>query len=1824
MGKSFQLIRTNPRLTTNFKIVVSSDYNLYLESFDSSKELSDDKYKHYLLSIDTMLENDVPKFYDKLPKKIAFSPKTENDVDVMYDSYDSQFDEVYYSGADEVEDTWYKEEFEYFAPLYVTKNELPSNFIIMRIDDPNIYEKTGNEYTIGTLNKNNFRDEIIEKWKCANVFDLSNQTNIGAFFDRNINNNGRFPDFSFFFDIKKYNYSKWAGLEYDSGVYRTAELFLDDKLFYENLHFDLEEFVTKGFEENGIIYPYILNLKFLFDDNPATPNEFLKYSMNRYYGFYTDSLELVKNITSYELPELKDGLIVKNNVFLDSSGNYINPFTSEYNKNDWVQVDNDIFEIRQQTNGSFKIISDKNLSEYDVSTFNSGLAIIANNSISDFGTIDQYISKDNEAENMYADLYLIEINGLYHVLKNDYTKTVGLSGETIFTNNYTIQTDYAISSNRDVLEYYKGGKDNEYHIIKGVANDGNIPLNYNIYRVKLSDVKDFDFDRINTSYSDFDYEKSDYVDTQEEKLYATEYRDNSNPQRKKLHSLNQDGQYSLMNVASEYSAGDETFELRKNDIINPLWEKNQSVCKWGYRGSSSHSDYPYKLNNSEEFGGVYNRTTNTDFKTANVKEKNLDYFYRVGNFFGIEDVPILSIPEFESNWNTEWVGDIAYFSRQTSPEVRLECVALSQHYEISYTAGISFDLIPGKKYSVYVRMSMSNYGVGSTSGAGVSPDSFSNATSNIIGEVVLDFIGTAESDTFKLFADDCTVNFYEVYIYELSERYYLNQSTNIQTNLFSFLDASDDNRFNLDYYINSDFDYFDFFFRNIMYYEDHGQLKEKPYLKYAEFGGGDNDLPATALFKGVEYKIFNVEDMVLNSPEGTEETIRNVITQGGVNFNGYKMGVILSENYQYYNFPYTESSITTDTDIIQTGYYDFTTRTIVPSGLGCDWLNSGGNLWVNCNGDDNISYTATASLIDELLDTDIHPGSTYDVTFQFSVSKYTGGSRAEWNLGFNCNSFSTPLSALIDWDDISGGHTYNLNGVTSNSDGELEIEFVLTHDDIPSNNIVANIYVTNITIDRTYETGGYGTPEFQYSYNTSINGLLDSQDKNNLHVYLNEKYKNALIIINQNIPMNIDWVSLNNVDSFGENHGLYHGETLDGESLFPVSGNTVNEYNPDNITAFNYMDSLNNLNTKGLFETYVHYNYIDVDGNYAKTQMIKFNNSTFEDLPNWDEKFPPFVIEVDGPLELSLKKNSYDRLALNKPRTNIKDKFLIFDGGAPLPQSIINEPLARDININDRDYTYRKVYHGESAYNNKDIKRFVGYYEPLFKTIPMYRPIYYWKDGENYLSVGDNYVFGDNLEQFATINELMYSKVNDEYNVLKLKDTDNDKSVYPMVDEIGLSQTERFIFLSSWDSNFFIKTLNEITYLEEFITTDIDDPETPVYGQIVDVEVTAIPLYYPGINIYGDTLGSGNLSFDLYVKNLSPTDQTFSYQMKYLSNLNSTAVLVAGTTGSLDPNETIPLPVNYNRPPEQNFGVPYYEEFTTWKVVFDILDSDNNDLDSNDNTTFNVYNNLIDFTLDNATVTDGFSAIHYVGENLNYTIDLIETNVRLRNITYIAKLYMEISGGTDVYDLLSTVNGTVTDTETISFSNVYNNIYDLDYNSVDVRKIKYEVYHEYDIETVTQTTGATYIELPGLVVNRPPEAPNLTWEYPTSEPIFEMINGGCDFIGEVYKGDIASGCTATIKNIGGPFSGTISVTFYWRADAVNIASSTVVWTDILNKNESHTFITTMGPHDPGTGDPYVTYINKDYTVKAVTNQISGSITSASEPGFNNSYPSCVL
>jgi len=378
--------------------------------------------------------------------------------------------------------------------------------------------------------------------------------------------------------------------------------------------------------------------------------------------------------------------------------------------------------------------------------------------------------------------------------------------------------------------------------------------------------------------------------------------------------------------------------------------------------------------------------------------------------------------------------------------------------------------------------------------------------------------------------------------------------------------------------------------------------------------------------------------------------------------------------------------------------------------------------------------------------------------------------------------------------------------------------------------------------------------------------------------------------------------------------------------------------------------------------------------------------------------------------------------------------------------------------------------------------------------------------------------------------------------------------------------------------------------------------------------------YWSGMNIYGNTLsGSSLLDFNITIKNLSSNPQVFKYNMKYISNLSSTEILENGTTLSIAANGTSTLTgITHVRPAEQNFGIPYYEEFTTWKVIFELLDSNDNNLDNNDNTTFDVYNNLINFNLSNPTVTDGFTAPHYVNNNLTYTIDVEETNDRLTNIPYNAYLYMENSGGTGDYNLLSTVSGTMTHTKTISFNNINTPTFSLPYNSSDVRDIKFVIEHEYDIEGLTKTTGHTFITTTGLTVNRAPEPANFLWVNP---PTIPMTKGTCNTFTGIFSGDAISGSTVTIVNSGGTFNGSVTVTFYWRQDAVNIASTTMTLPGPFYKNIPQTFTAFMGPND-SLGNPYVTYTNKNYTIRVTTLKISGSLTSVPKVGYWDSYPDC--
>jgi hypothetical protein len=1111
INKTFQLIRTNPALTTNIKLVVNADYKLYLESFDTNKQLSDQKYKHFLINKDNLYEDQIINFYDGLSSNLAFDVKYDSDVTDVFSTYDKQFDDIYWGGAKSVEDNWYDEDNEYFAPLFIRKGDIPDGFIVLRVDDSIPYDELVNKFGPSELNKDNFYNQVVDKWKCVNLFDMRYETDLGYFLHNNYVNNIGFPEKSFELDFREYEYSKIYGIDYINGVYVTKSKFLQDLLYFEQPHFKLEKEILNSFRSNDLIFPNILNIKYLFNDVPASPNKINNYSLNRYYGFYIDSLEFVTNLTSYITPTIKTGITLNNNIFVDLSGNTIgeSPFIEGYyaDKTYWIQYNNDFYKVIRTLKDNkyvYQIISDFDMSGLTFNSINDRTCIINyeagvnyqcrtiqnpsgyTNFISGYTDnfiIDPYYI-EGETKTMYGDLYLINIDGNYHVLKER-------------NGNYFIQSDYAINSFPDRLEYWKGGKNSKYYINKDIYTYGEKPLSYAVYRLKFCDIKDFDFNRVNTHFSDFDYEKDKYVSTPEHKLYATDYNNSSVLNKSfMVHPRGEFGQYQTMNVSSEYIADDELYEISFNNLTD-IWRKNQYVTKWGFAGSNSKCDYPYKLNNSIDIGDTFNGTCNIVSATPNIIEKNLDYFYRIGNF--------------HSNGNV-------------------------------------------------VR--------------------------------------------------------------------YLNQTTNIEVDFM----ADFSKKFNLDLYLKSDVDYFDYFFKNKYNIEIDTLNYTKPTLKYSTFQSGDKYTFSTTLFKGLNINAIKVK----NISRDTTGKILNIISDNSKNFNNYKFSIILNDVYEYY---------------------------------------------------DGTNYTYTKE-----------------------------------------------------------------NGLTDNN-------------------------------------------------------IID-KNTNGIHVFLNEKYKNFLIIINVKIPIQQNLGDFNNVDIFDEKLGIYTAKTINDDSI--ISPAVVsNEYDPSLITASNFINAFDNINTLSEFDSGITYYYITKYSISGTTGPINTFNPNNNMIKVWGKNDSPFILSINRPEILKTKKNSYIKSAINGPANNIYDKYSIYYNQEEKQKYNIVDPLARKMDLNISENNMNTVYASNSVAEPNYIYRFNGTYEPIMVNIPVFNNIYLYTSGTSIKQWDANYKFDTSYVNFGIIEESIFSKVNPKSSPLKLKNTDKDKSIYPIIDEFGYQFGSRFIFNSSWDKDFYVLTNSE-------------------------------------------------------------------------------------------------------------------------------------------------------------------------------------------------------------------------------------------------------------------------------------------------------------------------------------------------------------------------------------------------------------------------------
>lgn len=340
MANSFQLIRTNPRISGNFKITVDSQGRVWFNTIDANKELADNKYKKFRVGGGSY-ESDLRRFMSTVPPNVLFDTKLGSNALTTPKNFADQYEFFYSSGASLLESAFYDEPYSYFAPLWL-EDDIPNYFVIVRADDPLDYPYnipigindviSGKTYKVNSLdggqityntktysngetfigttipnfvilsgtvdvilldeNKNypivtsDQFDKLLKKCSVIKTFDLTEKTTIGKYI-RQIRNDKNFPASPLTARFDKNLMTTWNGVAYQSGVFASKGELLDSYWQKGTTTIGFDDYITGGFMRHGIICANLLNLEFLFEDT-ATPY----YDIPRYLGFYVNSINV--------------------------------------------------------------------------------------------------------------------------------------------------------------------------------------------------------------------------------------------------------------------------------------------------------------------------------------------------------------------------------------------------------------------------------------------------------------------------------------------------------------------------------------------------------------------------------------------------------------------------------------------------------------------------------------------------------------------------------------------------------------------------------------------------------------------------------------------------------------------------------------------------------------------------------------------------------------------------------------------------------------------------------------------------------------------------------------------------------------------------------------------------------------------------------------------------------------------------------------------------------------------------------------------------------------------------------------------------------------------------------------------------------------------------------------------------------------------------------------------------------------------------------------------------------------------------------------------
>lgn len=452
---SFMILRTNPKLTGNVKLVVDTDYNIYIDTFKASPKLNDQRYRKQAVPADGNYPYDIKRIFATLPNTELFKvPENSLKAHKVYDDFNDQFETMYEYGAETNKDNLYNENMKILAPLHIGK-DVPDFFTIFRYD-----EILNNE----AYNTVDYKDidklkEILSKSETVMTYDLREYTSIGTYLNNYKNMLTNYGQCYLQF-IEEDNYKQshayrqgtniWKGISINRGIltnqsetsYFAAKI-LDSSIANKQEVFN--NFIMQGFERNELLYPNIINLEFMFNDNSQE-----EYSMHRYFGLYLTENDFIKY--GYIVP---DQVINRPMKRYDTSGNiyvgdktiYNQIFNEKYASRLFYAVTNDIADrVKSETDiNKFLVDYVQNKPEKNMLNIHSDLIEFGEN---DKSFITLHLSEPlHYGEHIkFVALNVPRTNSVY----NDLNSLINASTSVLPYNHIVYEI---IASNSDDLRY---------------------------------------------------------------------------------------------------------------------------------------------------------------------------------------------------------------------------------------------------------------------------------------------------------------------------------------------------------------------------------------------------------------------------------------------------------------------------------------------------------------------------------------------------------------------------------------------------------------------------------------------------------------------------------------------------------------------------------------------------------------------------------------------------------------------------------------------------------------------------------------------------------------------------------------------------------------------------------------------------------------------------------------------------------------------------------------------------------------------------------------------------------------------------------------------------------------------------------------------------------------------------------------------------------------------------------------------------------------------------------------------------------------------------